>query len=146
MPLKRHIDALTRGSLFLLLSLTGTSTSHVSSPGTITRETIAASERLIDLQFNEAKRDSMIEGLEEQRADYQRIRNVTPPNSIPPAQIFSPLPIGFSVDTSRAPFVQSLEELLTFPQNLEDLAFESVGRLGALIKSRELKSVTLTQM
>jgi Asp-tRNA(Asn)/Glu-tRNA(Gln) amidotransferase A subunit family amidase len=50
------------------------------------------------------------------------------------------------VDTARGGFVQSDEGPVQRPRDLEELAFASVGRLAALIRTRKVTSVELTEM
>ncbi|MGE5436532.1 MAG: hypothetical protein ACM3O3_04840, partial [Syntrophothermus sp.] len=60
----------------------------------ITKEAIKYAEGIIGLEFTDAERDSMIGYLEELQKDYQKIRSVNLPNSIPPAILFNPIPVG----------------------------------------------------
>ncbi len=112
----------------------------------ITREMVASAEKIIGLNFNEAKRDSMLDGLKDQLGNYENIRKVTLPNSIPPAVLFNPIPAGMKFPTEKKPFKTSKIDQIVVPANLEDLAFSSIGQLSYLIKNRKITSVQLTKM
>lgn len=101
---------------------------------------------LIGLSFNEAENDSMREGLTELRENYQKVREVTLDNSVPPAVLFNPIPVGAEFERTRKPFKSGPVELLEVPKNLDDLAFASMGQLAVLIKARRITSEQLTRM
>ncbi|MBC6949779.1 amidase [candidate division KSB1 bacterium] len=112
----------------------------------LTPSLIAAAEKIIGLQFNEAKRDSMLGDLKENLENYQKIRNVPLPNSVPPALTFNPVPVGMTFDTQRRPPVWSTPAKIAVPANTEDLAYASVGELAELLRTRKVTSMQLTQM
>ncbi|MDZ7266265.1 MAG: amidase [candidate division KSB1 bacterium] len=112
----------------------------------LTPALIAAAEKLFGLQFNEAKRDSMRGDLEEHRANYEKIRRVPLPNSVPPALAFNPVPVGMTFETQHRPPVWSAPAKIAVPVNLEDLAYAPVGELAELLRTRKVTSMQLTQM
>lgn len=116
------------------------------NPEPLTPALIAAAEKIIGLQFNEAKRDSMLGDLNENLENYQKIRSVPLPNSVPPVLAFNPVPVGMTFDTQRRPPVWSTPAKLAAPTNIEDLAYASVGELAELLRTRKATSMQLTQM
>jgi Asp-tRNA(Asn)/Glu-tRNA(Gln) amidotransferase A subunit family amidase len=112
----------------------------------ITRADVRAAENLIGLEFSDAKRDSMLDDLNELRGQYEKIRDIALPNFIPPALQFNPLPVGFRIEKSKATFTPSRPKAVTLPEKLDDLAFLSVGELSELIRTRKVTSTQLTQM
>ncbi len=112
----------------------------------LTPAVLTAAEKLFGLQFNEAKRDSMLGDLKENLENYQKIRSVPLPNSVPPALAFNPAPVGMTFDTQRRPPVWSTPAKLAAPANLEDLAYASVSELAELLRTRKITSTQLTQM
>jgi Asp-tRNA(Asn)/Glu-tRNA(Gln) amidotransferase A subunit family amidase len=112
----------------------------------ITREIVENSEKLIGLSFTDAKRDSMLDGLKEQLENYEKIRSVQLTNSVPPAIVFNPIPVGMKFETKRKSFKTSKVGKVDVPSNLEDLAFYSIGQLAELMKSRRVTSEQLTRM
>jgi Asp-tRNA(Asn)/Glu-tRNA(Gln) amidotransferase A subunit family amidase len=112
----------------------------------LSRETVTAAEKLIGLSFTDAKRDSMLDALRDQRASYNRLRGVSLPNDVPPAIDFNPIPAGMTFENERRAFKSSPVTDLHVPTNPEELAFEPVGRLAALLKARLITSTDLTKM
>src|SRR5690606_22984669 len=99
-----------------------------------------------DLQFTAAERDSLKDGLRENRKDYEAIHQYPLHNAVPPALYFHPLPLGFVPDTMQHPIRWKLPEEVKVPKNQEELAFYSVAALSVLLKSRQVTSEALTQM
>jgi Asp-tRNA(Asn)/Glu-tRNA(Gln) amidotransferase A subunit family amidase len=112
----------------------------------ITRDIVTAAEKIIGLQFTDAKRDSMLDGLKDQLDNYLNIRKVSLTNSVPPAILFNPIPVGMKFEKERRPFKMSPVAKVDIPANIEDLAFYSVSQLAQLIKSKRVTSEELTRM
>lgn len=112
----------------------------------ITGAMVEQATRLIGLSFDEAEKDSMLEGLTELRDHYQKVRGISLDNGVPPALLFNPIPVGAEFDLTRKPLKSGPVDLLEVPENLDDLAFASVGQLAALIKARRITSEQLTRM
>ncbi len=112
----------------------------------ITKEMVAATEKLLGLQFTDAKRDSMLDGLKDQLDNYRNIRKVAIPNSVPPAILFNPIPVGMKFEKERRPFKMSTPGKVIRPDRTEDLAFYSVRQLAELIKTQQVTSEELTTM
>jgi Asp-tRNA(Asn)/Glu-tRNA(Gln) amidotransferase A subunit family amidase len=112
----------------------------------LSRETVRQAELLTDLRFTDAKRDSMLEGLEEQRVNYRRLRGVPLPNEVSPALVFNPIPPDFKFPGGSAGVQITPRPAPVLPPNIEDLAYASVGELSALIRSRKVTSVQLTEL
>ncbi|MBM2840982.1 MAG: Amidase [Bacteroidetes bacterium] len=117
-----------------------------SSSNPITRDIVAAAEKIIGLEFSDAKRDSMLDGLKDQLDNYQNIRKVALSNSTPPAILFNPIPVGMKFEKERKPFRMSSAGKVEMKTNLEDMAFYSVGQLAQLIKTKRVSSEALTRM
>jgi Asp-tRNA(Asn)/Glu-tRNA(Gln) amidotransferase A subunit family amidase len=111
----------------------------------VTKENIENSEKIIDLQFTDAERDSMMGYLDEQKGNYQKIREVELKNSVSPSILFNPIPIGFVLPTKQDPIVYSDYSLTNMPSNKNDLAFYTVGQLAELIKTKQITSTELTK-
>jgi Asp-tRNA(Asn)/Glu-tRNA(Gln) amidotransferase A subunit family amidase len=139
----KHLSVVLVCSLFFLL---GAFVADQTTAPALTREIVASAEKLIGLNFSDAKRDSMIDGLKDHATNYENIRKVALANSIPPAITLNPIPVGMKFETARKPFVMSKPGRVTVPANFEDLAFYSVGQLAELVKSRKVTSEKLTTM
>ncbi len=119
---------------------------HSQQAQRVTKQMAAAAESLMGLNFTDAKRDSMLEDLNDHLANYEGIRKVNLPNNVPPALLFNPIPVGMKFETKRVPFKMDSHGKVALPQNLEDAAFYSVAQLAELIRSRNVTSVQLTTM
>src|SRR3972149_8012646 len=111
----------------------------------ITRQIINDAGKLIGLQFNEAKVDSMIEGLNDQIKNYEEIREYPLSNSVMPSVLFNPIPVGFKITEKQKPFVMSNYSGTKMPENKNGLAFYSIGQLANLLKTKQITSVELTK-
>ena len=112
----------------------------------LTRESVIHAEKLIGLDFSNAKIDSMLGGLQGMPANYELLRKAGLSNSIPPALWFNPMPVGLKLDTTRRAPKWSSPGRVKLPSDENEIAFLSVGELGALIKSRKLTSERLTRL
>jgi len=110
----------------------------------ITKTEIVSAEKLIGLSFDDAERDSMIDGLNEQLENYKVVREFHLQNSVMPAVLFNPIPTGFKFEEDQKPIQFSDYSYTKLPENINELAFYSVGELAELIKSKQISSVELT--
>ncbi|NGP76164.1 amidase [Balneolaceae bacterium YR4-1] len=111
----------------------------------ITSTVVTEASKIIGLEFTEAERDSMLEDLESAREDYQSIRELNLPNSLPPSLIFNPIPPGKTFNHEQEPIHWDIPEDVPMPENRSELAFYTVKELASLIKQREITSVELTE-
>ena len=112
----------------------------------ITAETVMNAARLIGLEFTPAEVDSMLDDVTERRASYGKLRGESLANDVPPALVFNPVPVGFAFEKQRRDPRFAAVKPPKVPRDLEDLAFASVGELGALIRTRAVSSERLTKM
>ena len=112
----------------------------------ITKEMLIAAERMAGLNFTDAQREMMLEGINGNLTFYEELRRVHLDVSDAPALRFSPILPGMKFDKRRLPFRPTVTSDLSRPKNLEDVAFWSVVQLAVLIKSRQVSSVELTEM
>jgi Asp-tRNA(Asn)/Glu-tRNA(Gln) amidotransferase A subunit family amidase len=111
----------------------------------INKENILNAEKLLGLEFNDAERDSMLDYLNEQLSNYQQIRKFKLENSIPPSIIFNPIPVNFNLPDGENNITISDYSSTTLPDDINDLAFYSIGQLAHLIKTRQISSTELTR-
>lgn len=109
---------------------------------------LAGCEGLLGLQFTKEERDLMLEGLEDLREDYGKIREVHLGNAVSPALRFDPEPFpdGAPAAASRGAFRMSAVPPERAPESLDEAAFWPVTRLAALLRDRKVTSVALTRM
>ena len=115
-------------------------------PKPITPEMAGNAQRLMGLEFDKAKLDSALGNLNDQLESYEKLRGVKLANSIPPAILFNPIPVGFQFEKIKKQFKMSSPGKVAMPKNIEDLAFSSVGQLAALVRARKVTSEQLTVM
>ena len=111
----------------------------------ITKENIDNAEKIIGLQFTDAERDSMLGYLDDQKGNYQKIREVELKNGASPSILFNPIPVGFVLPTKQEPIVYSDYSLTKMPSNKNDLAFYTIGQLAYLIRTKQITSTDLTK-
>jgi len=115
-------------------------------PRIVKREEVTAAESLIGLRFDDAKRDQMLSGLDEQLGHYQKLRKVPLPNNVAPALYFNPLPTGFKPPAGKSAVKLSPPARVEVPPELEKLAFLPLRDLAELLRTRKVSSEALTRM
>ncbi len=134
-----------RAFLFLFCLLLWVIPVWGQSSDSLTTEHIAVAEDIFGLEFTAAERDSMLETLRQRQQAYKRLRNFPIANSTPPALIFNPLPAGMQTPDMADSIHFSDPGTVRMPANESDLAFYTVTELAALLRSRQITSVHLTQ-
>jgi Asp-tRNA(Asn)/Glu-tRNA(Gln) amidotransferase A subunit family amidase len=126
-----------------------------AAPPKVTPEMIDEAARLAGVgPFTPAQKQMMLDGLNDQRDAYARIRALKLENSVPPAYVFHPRPpaqpgesrVAFTAAGPSVHFGDNEGQNLQVPANLEDLAFASILDLANLIYNRKVSCVALTQM
>jgi len=118
---------------------------NITAQEKITKEYVENAEKIIGLEFTEAERDSMLDALSEQLNNYLNIRKIKIDNSIPPAILFNPIPVGFKIDNKQKPIRYSEYSYAKLPENFDDIAYYSIGELAYLIKTKKITSTQLTK-
>ena len=108
--------------------------------------TVAEAQKLLNLHFNEAKRDSMMNGLQDNLGRYASLRGHDLPNEVIPALRFDPFIPGRLPDTVQMPLHWRLPESVVLPDDRNELAFFTVEKLAALMRDRKITSMELTEL
>ncbi|HET6528342.1 MAG TPA: amidase [Balneolaceae bacterium] len=111
----------------------------------ISTQNIQQAANILGLSFTPAERDSMIGALEDQREAYQELRKLELENSIPPALIFNPIPVGKTFNKVEKPENWNIPTDVELPEDRSKLAYYTVTELASLIKQRKITSVELTK-
>jgi len=119
---------------------------HEQKAQKITREMLRDAEEIAGLHFTDAQREMMLSGVNQNRDIYKELRQVHLDPSIAPALRFSPILPGMRFDTVKLPFRMSSIGALKRPADIESVAFWPVTHLSALIRSRQLASLELTEL
>ena len=117
-----------------------------SAQDSITVQDIRSAEKIIDLHFNDAKRESLLGDVQGQLKSYANLRSVPIPNSVVPSMIFNPIPFGMTFEKKKSIFAPEGVKQVSFPRNIQDLAFYSVEELSVLIRSKKITSEQLTRL
>ncbi|WP_407524724.1 amidase [Lacibacter sp. MH-610] len=131
-------------SLFLLF-VTAAIISAAQQTDTISRTDIQTAGKLFSINFTAAEIDSMYFTILQRNAQYKRRYPLKLENSVPMSLWQSPVLPGMQFETVQKPVKWELPKNVSMPSNKNDLAFYSVLQLAALIKSKKITSVELTQ-
>lgn len=106
---------------------------------------LAAAEKLFDLHFTDAERDSAMDDLQAQLAVYKKMHSSLLKNSTPLPLWFNPVPPGMKLPTVQAAIKWEIPARVSLPKNKNELAFYSILQLASLIKNKKISSVELTR-
>jgi Asp-tRNA(Asn)/Glu-tRNA(Gln) amidotransferase A subunit family amidase len=112
----------------------------------ITVDMVIAAEKLAGVEFSDAQRQMLLEGVNQNHDRYVSLREIPLDNSVPSALRFSPVLPGMTFDTKARPMKLSRPPVVKRPANLEDVAFWPVTHLAQLIRTKQVSSVELTTM
>lgn len=112
----------------------------------ITAEMIADAERLAGLELTPEEREMMRRGLDENLESFERLRALEIPNEVPPALVFEPVMPGVeAVPDAETPPLRLSVSRAARPDD-DDLLFQPVSVLAALLRSRQVGSEELTRL
>jgi Asp-tRNA(Asn)/Glu-tRNA(Gln) amidotransferase A subunit family amidase len=100
---------------------------------------------LAGLDFNDADRKAILQGVNRNLTSFEEVRKLEIPNDVAPPFYFSPIVPGMKVSRAREPLRFSTQ-VVKRPSNLEDAAFWPVVQLAQLLKTRQVTSLELTEM
>ncbi|MFV2072151.1 MAG: amidase [Thermoanaerobaculales bacterium] len=119
---------------------------QVEVEGTVTKEALRGAEELAGLEFTDAERELMLEGLKDFRKDYERLRDVPLDNSVAPALLFDPVLPGMEIRHRPLTARTSRARLKTRPTDDGALALLPVTGLSHLLRTRAVSSIELTEL
>lgn len=121
------------------------------------KDTLKSAEKLIGLEFTEAEEELMLRSVNRNLDSYEALRALEVPLDTEPAVIFRPYLPGrrpaaagprakvLTLSSKTAARVRRAA-VVSVSSRIDDLAFEPVTRLAALIRRREVSSTALTRM
>ncbi|MEE9443039.1 MAG: amidase [candidate division Zixibacteria bacterium] len=112
----------------------------------ITINNVSNAEKIIGMEFEADERDSMLTDLADNLESYIEMRKVEIDNSVPPSIWFNPLPRNFEVNYNQEKIKFSKPKKVAMPENIDDLAFFSVGELAELVRTKKVTSTQLTRL
>ena len=114
--------------------------------GGVSKEALIGAEQVAGLEFTDEERELMLSGLEEQRKDYERLRELSIDNSVSPALLFDPVLPGMSLPSDPRTRRAGRPELKERPTDDSELAFLPVTELGNLLRIGAVSSEELTTL
>ena len=104
---------------------------------------IINTEKMYDLHFTDAKRDSMLNQLNANLRLYQYLHGFNLPNSVPLPNWFDPVLPAMKFDTKQQPLNWSISADVVMPADTNQLAFYTIGQLSSLLRQHKITSVQL---
>jgi Asp-tRNA(Asn)/Glu-tRNA(Gln) amidotransferase A subunit family amidase len=114
--------------------------------GRITAAMLKDALAVAGLDFTEAQREQLVNGLNQNLARYADLRAIHIDPDLAPPLYFSPLVPGTRLDRVARPFRPSALPRVRRPANLEDVAFWPLAHLAELLRTRQATSIELTRM
>jgi Asp-tRNA(Asn)/Glu-tRNA(Gln) amidotransferase A subunit family amidase len=115
----------------------------------VTKEMLRSAAAVAGQTFTDQQLDQILDGVNQHLAGYAALHTIALDNSVAPPFYFNPIVPGvpgMKIDRAKRPFQMSARERVSRPQNLEDVAFWQVTQLAELVRSRQVRSVELTEM
>lgn len=111
----------------------------------VTSSMLQQAATVIGLDFTQMERDTMINNVQRTRNRFQNLRSLNLDNSVPPALVFNPVPVGKTFETEQKEIIWDIPENVELPANRNELAFYTVAELSSLIKNKKITSLELTE-
>ena len=112
----------------------------------ITLKMLQDAAAVAGVNFSQQQFERILKGVNENLAKYNAIRAVALDNSIAPPLYFNPVVPGMKIEREKRGFRRSEPARVTRPGNLEQVAFWPVTQLSELLRTKQVKSVELTEM
>lgn len=116
----------------------------------VTKEMLRSAAAVAGQSFTDQQLDQLMNGVNQHLAEYEALHKIELDNSVAPPFYFNPMVPGITpemkIDRTKRPFQMSAPERIIRPQNLEDVAFWPVTKLAELVRSKQVRSVELTEI
>ncbi len=106
---------------------------------------IIYTEKMYDLHFTDAKRDSMVNQLNANLQLYQYLHGFNLPNSVPLPNWFDPVLPTMKFNTNQQPFNWNISGAVVMPADTNQLAFYTIAQLSSLLRQHKITSVQLSR-
>lgn len=130
---------------FLFFLLINSAFISFGQDSTIQKQDIQSAAKLFDLSFTQKEIDTMFTDVKDNISLYKNMHQQQLDNSVPLSLWQSPVLPGMRFATKQEPIHWNIPTSISLPANKNDLAFYSLEQLAALIKSKKISSVALTQ-
>ena len=115
----------------------------------ISKETLECAEKIMGIDFSDAEQQQALAGVNGSLANFERLRNTPIPLDTEPAITFRPYLPGKKPRPGATPGARikvRTDAPAARRASLDDLAFEPVTALAALVRKRDVSSTDLTRM
>jgi len=129
----------------ILLIFAFASSNQLYAQRVITKDDISASENMNGLHYNDAKRDSMLDGLSKNLKTYTYYHSLNLKNDAPLPLSFNVTLEDMTIPVKQLPVHFTIPAAVKLPENLDQLAFYSIPQLASLIKTKKITSERLTR-
>ena len=106
---------------------------------------IINTEKMFDLHFTDAKRDSMVNQLNANLKLYQYLHGFNLPNSVPLPNWFDPVLPTMTFNAKQQPIHWNIPAGVVMPADTNQLAFYTIGQLSSLLRQHKITSVQLSR-
>jgi Asp-tRNA(Asn)/Glu-tRNA(Gln) amidotransferase A subunit family amidase len=110
------------------------------------KKDVRKAQKLIGLEFEEEKIDTMYGYLQRNKAGFDSLRKYDLNYQTFPALLFDPHPRGFVMPTGEEKSSFVLPEKVEMPDNKEEIAFFTIPQLAQLLRQKDVTSVELTKI
>jgi Asp-tRNA(Asn)/Glu-tRNA(Gln) amidotransferase A subunit family amidase len=119
-----------------------TSTIHAQD---VSVSEIITAEKMYDLHFTDAQRDSMVTQMNTNLKFYKYLHEFNLPNNVPLPNWFDPVLPTMTFNTKQQPIKWNIPADVAMPADTNQLAFYSIAQLSSLLRHHKITSVQLTQ-
>lgn len=117
---------------------------RISEHPEITPAMLDAAAAIAGITLTDEQKTVMLGDVISQLKGIQAIRDLHLPNSVAPADVFDPRPIGFAMPHAAQPVTAANAKAdVTLLADKEKLAFASIAQLGALLRAKKISAVEL---
>ena len=106
---------------------------------------IINAEKMYDLHFTDAKRDSMVNQLNANLQFYQYLHGFNLPNNVPLPNWFDPVLPAMTFDTKQQHNNWNISAGVVMPADTNQLAFYTIAQLSSLLRHHKISSVQLSR-
>ena len=111
----------------------------------VTVSEIINTEKIYDLHFTDAKRDSMLNQLNANLRFYQYLHGFNLPNNVPLPNWFDPVLPAMTFNSKQQLINWNIPPDVLMPADTNQLAFYTVAQLSSLLRHRAITSVQLSR-
>jgi len=118
-------------------------------PSRITKDTLECAEKVFGIDFSDAEQEQALSGVNRSLQSFEQLRKVHIPLDTEPAIAFRPYLPGKKPKPGATPNARlkiTLQAPAARRSSLDDLAFQPVTALAALVQKREVSATDLTRM